>query len=138
MTHDGPDTGPHNPGEAQPDLRQLLRRYRRQLDQIRADQARVSEQQWSDLFRQIELILRQIFSNPRLVADPEIDRIGQRMLVAPDMEALNFELRLLAERLGEMLGTATGKASPARSADDSRGLVDSEQLRPNGRMRLRL
>lgn len=119
------------------DGRRLLRVHRRRLEQIRAEQARLNDESWRNLFRQLEHVLRRVFSNPRLMADAEIDRICRRMMRSADMETLTFELRQLAERLTEIAGARPVAICAGRTGpDDSKGPAELRQ--PNGRMRLRL
>lgn len=137
MMNDGSGGG-RETGEPLADAGRLLRMHRRRLEQIRAEQARLGQREWRELFRQMEQVLRQICGNARLMADPETQRIIQRMLAAPDMEALNFEFRLLADRLSEMAGVPKSTPGMTARSSDSQGLALCEHRPANGRLRLRL
>lgn len=140
----GPDEKATNGGLDAPDgsfvsADRLLRGSQRRLDQIRAESLRRGAREWRELSRRIEQVLGLVHSSPRLMADREIDLIWRRMLVATDLEEFNFELRRLADRLGQIAGVPV---SGGRGMSSDRGSLHSEKIggeRPvNGRLRLRL
>ena len=141
----GPDEQGKIDGEAEVpdsgavDTARLLRVSQRRLAQIRAESLQRGEREWRELSRRIEQVLRLVYESPRLMADREIDQIWRRMLVATNLGEFNFDLRCLAERLGEIAGVPV---SGGMGMSGERGSLQSEKIggdRPvNGRLRLRL
>lgn len=120
---------------------------KRRLQRIRAEAARTGEHEWRGLFRFLETVLRQIHANRRIMDDPVSRKHVMNIANAADLEELNFELKVLAERLNRLANESgddasrplTGDPDPSTGAADGRVAAGGAGHPPTaGRRHLRL
>lgn len=99
------------------------------------------EAQWRDLFQKMAQVMREVCASRKVMADAEAHRIVANLARAAGLDDLNYELRLLADRLAELSGVSGTGRGPGRLGVSSNTLVEQEKLQQapiGGRLHLRL